>query len=1418
MARYVSSGKTSTGLTINGPNAQLYVEDGGTAVDTTASHSGYVDVASGGTAIDTTLTLSGEQDIESGGLASSTLILSGGEEDVFGSSIDASVSSGGLQNVALEGGVASGTTVYAGGDQELGDVIMLGDTPTGAISIDTVLSGGEQDIDGGSTASNTVISSGGLQLLGLDLARIDQASDMALGTTVYAGGAVAAFTLSGVKTFYDSSGGLYATVSGGPGTEVITYGPAEGSEAGYVGSLVQDGGEVYATLKDANGNTVATTSNSGYINLPGIVSNATIESGGAIYLAGGQTPGLTMLSGAIEIVGGPISANLAGDGELYTIDQGAVVISGNVVGSGVIEKVSSGGVDVSGYVGAVASEVVFSGGIVSSATVQYGGRITVLSGGIADGVLVGSSAAELDVSSGGVASNVTVLSGGVGVGPGVLQGSTDNAGSIYRAVVSGSLTVSSGGLDRLNQITSGAVVTVLSGGETDDIVQSGGVVNLSDGAIVGSGEYVSSGGPGVEAGGVMSGPGVVAGGFDDAGQVYAVVVTGSGSLNVKPGGIVGATVSALTPTSSGGYKEDHIGIYVSSGGEALGVTVGASGYLELDSGGQGDLVTVQGGGLVAGPPQPSSGGGSGSGSGSGAAALGIITQMLTVSSGGTAENLQISSGASDVLFAGGKESKVYVSSAATLLLIYDLVGSGATITAGTEPPPVSSASSAATISGAVLFGGARVTTLSATVRGGGALQIASGGVATATIVSSGGTETVLAGGAASGGSILKRGLLVVSSGGAVAGVTVASGGTDRLYVGGLQNGVVVSSGGILSLAGLVLNAGQSFTAGPVATSGSVSGATLASGALLAAYSATVASGGLLQIASGGSATGTIVSNGGAEVVSRRGEEFGAVILSGGILAVSSGGTASGAVIFSGGVELAAQGFVDSAATLSSGATLELQNKTIYSGHTLSIGPQTGSTTLSGATLQAGAMLEVLSGTVASGGAAIVFSRGVALGETIAAGGAETVVAGGSASGGVVSGVLAVGSHGSASGIAIAAGGVDVLSAGALETRVIASSGATLELVGPVISSGSLRVGPVASAMTVSGVTLQAGAGLTTTAAVLGAGGKELVGSGGVASATVVSHGGAETVSAGGLAIATFVAGGVETALSGGVAENTFVASGGTEIVASGGVASGATVSAGGLLSGAGVFTGLVDDFGAVARLKAASGAILDIEAGATSLNVGIMSGATLIDDGTETFSGAGPFTLDGVLSGNGVLVEDGPGVLVQSASTTSFSGTAVISSGVLELATAGGLADAPVIFAGGSATLQLQKAAAPKSGKTFAETLSNFSGTSLGLDLRQQAYVSGASATVSSGALTVHDGGYTAHFSLAGATASSFVVASDGHGGTLITPSASAVSAMTEAIAQFGDVGAPNGVRPVSSGGSSAALIADPSAPFHRSL
>ena len=275
--------------------------------------------------------------------------------------------------------------------------------------------------------------------------------------------------------------------------------------------------------------------------------------------------------------------------------------------------------------------------------------------------------------------------------------------------------------------------------------------------------------------------------------------------------------------------------------------------------------------------------------------------------------------------------------------------------------------------------------------------------------------------------------------------------------------------------------------------------------------------------------------------------------------------------------------------------------------------------------------------------------------------------------------------------------------------------------------------------------------------------------------------------------ATVSSGGIDKVLNSGTATGTVVSVGGDEYVQSGGVASGAQV----------LFDGLQHVFssGVAISTTVSEGGEEVIYFGGVASGLTVLGDSDLVDSGEVVNSGDG--TLDATLSGTGYIVQSGGGDLVIGGNGADFFGTVLVSGGTIELATSGAIGAAGFSFvepATGSAVLQIDAADAPAANGTFANILVDFSGAHEDVDLRSIAYVAGASAAIVGGNLVLTEGATTYTFDLAGTTAGAYPVLSDGHGGTLIDPTAAAphkavdpkVLAFAHSLAAFAPADAAN--------------------------
>ena len=167
-----------------------------------------------------------------------------------------------------------------------------------------------------------------------------------------------------------------------------------------------------------------------------------------------------------------------------------------------------------------------------------------------------------------------------------------------------------------------------------------------------------------------------------------------------------------------------------------------------------------------------------------------------------------------------------------------------------------------------------------------------------------------------------------------------------------------------------------------------------------------------------------------------------------------------------------------------------------------------------------------------------------------------------------------------------------------------------------------------------------------------------------------------------------------------------------------------------------------------------------VDAGSLTLGGGK---ASITNAGLIETTGSGNLTVQGAVTNTGTLAVNGGALTVTRAVTGS--GSATINGGTLDFTST---FNENVTFTGTTGILELAKS------QTYTGTVSGFSkagGTSL--DLTDIGFVSSGEATFSgtstSGTLTVTDGVHTAHIKLMGDyRTSTFIAASDGHGGVII--------------------------------------------------
>ena len=541
------------------------------------------------------------------------------------------------------------------------------------------------------------------------------------------------------------------------------------------------------------------------------------------------------------------------------------------------------------------------------------------------------------------------------------------------------------------------------------------------------------------------------------------------------------------------------------------------------------------------------------------------------------------------------------------------------------------------------------------------------------------------------------------------GMVVSSGQVEIVHSGGTDISAVVSGGGTLNV-----------LAGGTVWGDTVNGQQTVYGT---ANNTIVNNGGEELVASGATASGTTVNSGGLQLVS--GTANGTTVSRGGSEYILSGGTGSGTKV-SGGIEVVFG--TDSATTITGGGT-----QYVYAGGT------DGGTTI-------------------NSGLQVLFGK--ASGTTVNSGGEQYVVAGGSASGTTInSGGLDV-VFGTVSGTTISSGGFEYVMAGATASGTKIKGGYDVVFgtaASATISGGTQYVYGLATATTVSSGGWQlVEAGATVSGTTVNSGGELYIVAGGTASSGLMGSGAIEV--AFGTDSGTTISGG--TQYDYGTAKGDTVLGGGMQIVEAGATASGTTVNSGGqqyIVAGGSVSATTVASGAFEVVLGTDSGATIS---GGTQCDYGIANGDTLLSGGIQVVEAGGIASGTHVNSGGYEYVASG-GV----ASATTISG------GLVEIASGGSIGSAPLTFAtSGGGTLQLDASI------SFGGLVAGF-GLPDNLDLRDIAYVSGTTtlsfteaSNNTSGTLTVSDGTHTANIALLGQyVVGQFNIASDGHGGTMVT-------------------------------------------------
>ena len=563
MAQYdVTSGETSTGLVLN--NDSMYVSAGGTAIETTLNQDGMMQVYDGALVSNTTVNNDGQAFV-SGGTVNDTTLNSGGQ-------------------MTLYGGVANGVVVD-GGNADSGGLWVSSGGSANSVMVNTE---GYVSVYGGGTATNIVENGGFVKVEdGAAVTFVPNSfSGLVLNgkwTTAHSGTTATDITVN--------SDGIIHVFSGGTANDtIINSGGTFFLDEGTANRVMLNSSGILILFSGGMANSV-TVNVGGHINIPsGGTATNIVENGGYVYIEDESTATFlpNSFSGAVL------------DGTSASVHSGTTATD-TTVGSDGIFQVFSGGTANNTTVNATGSHGgvgIYDGGVANGGTVNAGGMMNV-AGGAANSVTVNASGillcyaegtvdsvvvaanGELDVFSGGIATGATVNpEGRMYVYDGTANGVTISSGFlvVFADGVASSAAIGSGGQAHF------------FGSVSDVAVNAGGYVGISAGLTehitVDQASLWITGGT---AGDVAVNPGGFVG--ISSGGLAADVVENGGYVLISEGAL-----ASFQPNSFSGTVLNGTWASLHSGTTATDTTVNSDGILQIHFGGLANDTTVNAGG------------------------------------------------------------------------------------------------------------------------------------------------------------------------------------------------------------------------------------------------------------------------------------------------------------------------------------------------------------------------------------------------------------------------------------------------------------------------------------------------------------------------------------------------------------------------------------------------------------------------------------------------------------------------------------------------------------------------------------------------------------------------------------------------------------------------------------------------------
>ncbi|SFO99664.1 autotransporter passenger strand-loop-strand repeat-containing protein [Bradyrhizobium sp. Ghvi] len=374
----LSAGATATDITVNqygilvvlgqanfsgavfNAGSALEIGDGASETGFVVANGVTLDVLDGGALHGGIVAAGGTLMLEAGAKLSDTTFQSGATFIIeYGyAESDFTVSNG--LTFKVFGGTAANTTILAGGKQIVGN---FGD---GGSATNTVINGGEQDVELLATASYTTINMGGIQHVAGLYVHDEPGPGRADHTIVNNGG----------EQNVDTGIVLLTTVNAG-GVQNLTNGGIASNTIVESGGVINASGE---TVYYSPGGYYATVIRSEF-------DSADVNSGGQLHLTGAGIAKNAIIDGGVMTVSGSIPDPITNDPNAPAVD--ASEASGTIVKSGSIS--------------------VSDGGIVTSTTLN-GGTLDVLAQGTANATTIDHGATEL-VEAGGMVGATTIAGG-----------------------------------------------------------------------------------------------------------------------------------------------------------------------------------------------------------------------------------------------------------------------------------------------------------------------------------------------------------------------------------------------------------------------------------------------------------------------------------------------------------------------------------------------------------------------------------------------------------------------------------------------------------------------------------------------------------------------------------------------------------------------------------------------------------------------------------------------------------------------------------------------------------------------------------------------------------------------------------------------------------------------------------------------